>query len=263
MPRASALTPPFTARPQVSDIPPVRGGALGIQYQTADAAGWHTISIPGVFQTAGEPVQITVQHDNTTVRVYRNGRLLNATQRYPLLNYDNAQALLIGTRKGNEFWLGNLSDVTIHSGADAAPRTATRVTFDWKLPIVLPRKNSRGGGSCRFCAGAVSGSAPPSPTPPPSPPPSRLDPNELQVLRELYDELGGVHWQYRGNDVYHDSVGKACAPAAPASPPPPSHNRAQRRLTPPPCVCGSCKGKGGRWFSGEGGHAVWWELDVS
>ncbi len=168
----SVGTPYAVYQLKISDNLPTKG-ALGLQYQTANAAGWHTISVPQVFRKPNENVRITIQHDNTTVRIYRAGVLLNTTANFPLLDYDNEQQLIIGNRKGSEFWLGSLTNITILRG------------------------NSTNGSQ---------------PSPVPAPAPSALDPVELEALHTLYQELGGDHWLYRGHDVYHDSAGRSCVP---------------------------------------------------
>ncbi len=194
---------------KVSDEPSV-DGSLGLQYQTADAKGWHTISVPGVFRHPVESVRVTVEHDNTTVRIYRNAELLSTTQAFPQLNYDDATALLIGTRKGSEYWVGNISNIAIRVGATLS--NGTRPT-------------------------------PPSPVPPQS----KLDAKELEVLHTLHSELGGSHWLYRGNDVYHDGNGQPCVPprAATVQPIEPDDHDHTGNAT---CVCGACKGNGARWL---------------
>lgn len=123
-------------------------------------------------------------------------------QDFAALSYSDAKQLVIGNRKLDEFWLGNLTNLTVRSG-------------------VHPNKSSI-----------------PTPTPAPAPIPAggKLDPTELQALKTLHDELGGLHFQYRaGTDVYHDPNGVQCQQLG---------NRSR------PCACGQCKGKGGRWLAG-------------
>lgn len=197
---------------KISDEPSVNG-SLGVQYQTADAQGWHTISVPGVFRRAAENVRVTVEHDNTTVRIYRNAELLSTSMAFPPLDYDDASALLIGTRQGSEYWIGNITNVTIRSGA----------TFS-------------------------NGTRPTPPAPAPSQP--KLHAKELEVLHTLHSTLGGAHWLYRGGDVYHDVDGTRCVrPSAVGAHRVEAVDRDRAHTA--TCVCGVCKGHGARWLEND------------
>lgn len=179
----SVGTPWAVYQLKVSDSAPV-DGALGLQYQIA-TDNWHTISVPHFFAKALEPVRVTVVHVNTTVRIYRNNVLVSTTPDFGALSYADAEKLIVGNRKLNEFWLGNLTNVSIRSGIH----------------------------------NGTSSSAPPGPSPP-LPASNKLDPGELLVLKTLHDELGGSKWLYRGNDVYHTVDGKPCtASGMPTTPP--------------------------------------------
>ena len=115
-----------------------------LQYQAADAAGvWRTLSAPGFFALDNVEVRATVVHAGTDVRIFRNGVLVARSSNssssgsssssssppvegvFAPLSYTNAEAMVVGWRKGDEFWQGEISSVVVTAGVVLPPSSGT------------------------------------------------------------------------------------------------------------------------------------------
>ena len=95
-----------------------------LQYQASDGAGtWHTLSAPGFFLLENVEVRVTVVHMGTSVRIFRNGVLAAAAEpgAFTSPDYSNAEAMVIGWRKGDEFWRGTITSAVLTAGVVPPP----------------------------------------------------------------------------------------------------------------------------------------------
>ena len=103
-----------------------------LQYQVAGPTEWSTLSVPNFWTHPNVTTRVTVVHDGAQVSIYRNATLMLHAN-LSRLDYDNAEAMVVGTRKGDEFWLGEVGPLTIKVGA-FPPSAAAGLTAATKLP---------------------------------------------------------------------------------------------------------------------------------
>ena len=92
-------------------------GTGNLEYQTANETGWRTYTVAKFFEAANVTYKLVVVHAGTSVKIWRNSKLVAHTTMNKL-DYSNAAALRIGSRKmPEEDWSGSIGDVLIRSGA--------------------------------------------------------------------------------------------------------------------------------------------------
>ena len=92
-------------------------GAGTLEYQTANATGWATLTVPGFFKQANVTYRLVVVHAGTKVEIWRDGIKVAAAEMNPL-DFTGAAALRIGSRNmPAEDWSGTIGDVLIRAGA--------------------------------------------------------------------------------------------------------------------------------------------------
>ena len=150
----------------------IKGGAAtgSLEYQVVGSSNfWSTITVPSFWTRAQEVTRITVIHDGPAVSIFRNGTLVAHNANFSVLDYTHVDAMVVGTRNADDFWLGTISNVSITVGA-----------FPPKQLLVGRR-------------GA---------------PITALPAVEVAALADLYSELNGRYWLYRrGTDVYNNGSG--------------------------------------------------------
>lgn len=61
-------------------------------------------------------MRVTVIHDGGDVSVFRNGMLVSRTHGFQALDYSHAEAMVVGDRKGSDFWEGIIGPILIQPG---------------------------------------------------------------------------------------------------------------------------------------------------
>ena len=77
---------------------------------------WYTLSVPNFWTRPNVTTRVTVVHDGAEVSIYRNSTMVLRAN-MSRLDYDDAEAMVVGWRKGDEFWLGEIGPVSIKVGA--------------------------------------------------------------------------------------------------------------------------------------------------
>merc|ERR1719408_310727 len=93
------------------------GAVPGELYYQVASKEWATVSVPNFFIESGKTVRVTVIHNATTVKIFRDGLLVKEVTNFTTLDYSSAEAMVIGDRSGGDFWQGSLGPVLISNGA--------------------------------------------------------------------------------------------------------------------------------------------------